>query len=551
MRKNVFAFSLLLIISALASSSFSFDKAYLRWQNQKPSIDSIVINGNANISTSEIKSRMYAKESSFFRRLKNDRRSYLQRETIGRDTLEIKYLYYTNGYLGIQIREDGLPFGKDSTAMLWVNIAEGRQFVFGDIKVSGDFKESFRSNLSKIAHRLKFGKPANPLLIRQHEFEMKSYLANNGYPYATITTAIDTITSPPNAHIAYTILTDSLVRFGQVTLEAMKHYPPQVAFRELKLREGDIYKRDKIIQSQKRLYESGYFTYAQLSTLDTNGNRLNPNFQLRLKERKPYFTSVTTGAGQSEFKDLIWDFSFGIGKRNFRPIPMSFWGSHRINLSADYSFTLGSNTRLFTHRYRLRYTLPWFFNIRMPVSFTGEWEPPLKFEAQDFTIRRYAFSISSRKWFGDEIRIDYGMEYENIKITDVNVEDINLIKQEEGISVRRQVYTSFRFDSRDHIFLPTKGSLSELSVELFGGILGGDDNFYRVKGSWATYQKVWPGWILATRIKGGLAREFGASPNVPSAIFPLATLGEQVENHSIFEYHPVFQKFPPMAVDIF
>lgn len=510
----VIVISIILII--LSGSVYSIDKSYLRWRNQKPQIDSISINGNQAFTKSEIKDRMYSREYSWWRdNIKNERSIRLQRESIGRDTLEIKYLYYTNGYLNVQVREEIVPLVSydSASAMVWVNISEGQQFLFGKKTVNGDYTSEFYTNLYKIAQKLKEGVPANPLEIKMAEFEMKTYLANNGYPYAKISSTVDTTSNPPYTDIAFTLNTDSLVRFGEVRIEGDKYYPDAVAMRELKVKEGEIYKRKEIIESQKRLYESGYYSFAQLSPANGASNRLNPDFTLKLRERKPYFTSVKAGAGQSEFKDLIWDLSFSLGKRNISFLPK--W-AHRVNLEADYSFVFGSDARLFTHLYTLNYTMPWFLGIRMPVTLSGEWEPPLKFEAQDFKIRRWAFAVSTRKYFGKEFRVNVGLEYENIKITDVNVEDIDLIKKEEGISVRRKVYTSFRYDSRNNIFIPQRGALADFSAEYFGGLLGGDDNFYRFKASWSTYQIVWPGWTYAIRMKGGYTRQFGESGSVPS-----------------------------------
>ena len=82
-----------------------------------------------------------------------------------------------------------------------------------------------------------------------------------------------------------------------------------------------------------------------------------------------------------------WDFSIDLGKRNI-------FGSRRLSLKADYSFSVGDNSRMVTHRYRLRYTEPWLFGIRMPLLLTGEYEPPLKFEIQDFRIRSWSISAS-------------------------------------------------------------------------------------------------------------------------------------------------------------
>jgi outer membrane protein assembly factor BamA len=309
-----------------------------------PRIDSIVINGNEQISDGDIKGRMYSRTSNIWFNIKKDRRSRLQRETLERDTLEIKYLYLTSGFLGVQIHEDFNIFGEDSSVMIWVNVHEGTKYQFGNTKLSGDYQNQFEGKLNKIKTMIKKDKPANLFIIRQVVFEMKTYMANQGYPYAFVSFEIDTVSARPQANLTFNIKADSLVKFGQVDIEGIENYPDYVAQRELKIKPGATYSRQTIIESQRRLFESGYFTFVQLDQNKEGGDRLNPDFNLKIRERKPRFVSFMTGAGQSEVKDLIWDFSFGGGQRNFM-------GSRRISMNADYSFSLGSDIRLIVQRY--------------------------------------------------------------------------------------------------------------------------------------------------------------------------------------------------------
>lgn len=506
-------FLLLLFICFFASESHAVDKAKLRWMRKKPPIDSIVINGAEQISKGEIKGRMYSRKRNFFRELKKDRRIRLQRETLNRDTLEIKYLYMTKGFLAVRVNETFYILPEDSSAMVWVNIHEGRKFVYGNKSLYGTYDKTFQGSLAKIMNRLEDGKPANPIKIQQVVFDMKTEFANRGYPYAKVDYTVDTSTSSSVADIVFNVKSDSLVHFGKVNIEGMKNYPINVGRRELKVKEGSIYRRKDIIDSQKRLFESGYFTFSQLNQVEPIKDRLKPDFTLKVVERKKWFTTITAGAGQSEFKDLIWDFNFGIGKRdvNFTKLKTSH-GSHRISAYADYSFTIPFE--LFTHRYRLRYTTPWTFGIRMPLSLTLGWEPKIQSQLGDYKIRQWNFSAITQKWYGSQIYTTAGLEYDNVKYSDFG-EGVDSVDVLNNISIRRKLFMTFRMDSRDNIFIPRVGQLTYINAEINGGFLGGEDSFYKIEGAWSTYQPVWPGWIYAVRLKGGIAKPFGDSQVVP------------------------------------
>jgi outer membrane protein insertion porin family len=220
------------------------------------------------------------------------------------------------------------------------------------------------------------------------------------------------------------------------------------------------------------------------------------------------YIDFETGAAQSKVRDLEWDVTTGFGKRNLL-------GTRKIDLIADFAFGLGRDARLINNEYKLRFTEPWFLGIRMPMILTGTFQPALKDPVQAYTIQRWSVSGETIKNFGDEVRTRMGVEYQQVDISGVPVEEIPALKEAEGISVRRKAYLEFRMDSRDHIFIPTRGARITLSAEYFGGILGGDDSFTRYGASWSTYQIVWPGWISATRLESGLAEPFGKSTVVP------------------------------------
>ncbi len=508
MRRCFAALAVGLVLVSLNSTVSGMERGMLRWIRSKPPIDSIVISGNNFFKASEIKKQLYSRQRSLWSMIKGDRRTRIQRESYGRDTLEIKYLYLTKGFLGVQVREH-FEVLQDSAALINVIVEEGRQFHYGTKKITGSFEKRFAPDLEKIATRLKESKPINLFDLHDATFDMKTILANNGYPYAEVSFEIDTSSSQSSTPVAFNITADSLVRFGDVAIEGFKKYPEYTAKRELKVKSGEIYRRNDIIDSQRRLLESGYFSTIRLSRTNEATDRLKPDFVLRVRERKPIFVTVKTGAGQSEVRDLTWDFSTGFGKRNFL-------GSRRYDLLAELSFSLGRKARLLNHSYRLRFTEPWLAGIRMPLSLTGKYAPDIKHAVQEYRIETWSLSASTAKKFGREIKTSLGLEYESVNIFGVPEDQVELKKEEEDISVRRKLYLIFRRDSRNNIFIPRRGSLSDISIEYFGGVLGGDDHFYKLQASWSSYQMIWPGWISATRFRIERAKPFGESESVPT-----------------------------------
>jgi len=499
---------LLLLLSLGDPAAGAVDKTLLRWAMTSPRIDSIAIDGNRSFNRDEIVGRLYSRTHSFWGALRSDRRTSVQRETLGRDTLEVKYLYLSNGFLGVRVMHSYEPLPPDSNALVRIRIDEGRQFRYGEKKVAGEFSAEHRERIERAVSYLRAGRPINPFAVKETETAIKTYFANRGYPYARIESSIDTSGRAESCPISFSVKSDSLVHFGDVAVEGAAYYPEYVGRRELKVKPGAVYRRQDILESQQRLFESGYFTTFQLSPVPNTADRLHPDFLLRVRERSPWYVTFRTGAGQNELRDLVWDISGGLGKRNFI-------GSRKLETTADYSIETSRPQRLLVHRYRLKFTEPWFLGTRTKLYLTGEYQPRLRDAVRTFDKEALSLSGTLSRWYGRQVRIDFGLEYQNVNITGVPEDEIPLVKEQEGISVRRKLFLTFRRDTRDNLFVPRSGAVTELSGEYFGGFLQGDENFFKVLASWSRYQVVWPGWVWATRIRGAWAEAFAETKSVP------------------------------------
>jgi len=507
----------LLALLTLASTAAGqrAEKAVLNWARTSPAIKAIDLQGNSYFSEGKIKSHLYSRPRTLWLAIKGDRRSRVQRETRQRDTLEIKYLYLTNGFLNVRVDHSYRPRLPDSTAIVQIRIDEGPQYHFGGTSLHGSYERQFGSRLQSILSKLVPGTPINLFQLKDTEAAIKAFLANRGYPYARIGYDVDSTSRPDSCHVSFTVDSDSLVHFGDVTVEVANpksdgaaRYPEYASLRELKIKPGAVYRRDDILESQRRLFESGYFTTFQLSRSEAAADRLNPDFQLRLTERKSTYLTFRIGAAQSEVRDLVWDLSGGAGQRNV-------WGSRTIEGSSDFSFSVGKEIRLLDNRIRAKFMEPWFVRQRIRMTLAAEWKPRIKDPVKDFDKESWAVSAAWSKWFGRKIRGNLGLEYQKVKLSDIPDWEIPIVKEQEGISARRKIYLTVRRDSRDDLFIPKRGSLTDFSGDFFGGFLRGDADFVKLQASWSRYRRVWPGWISASRLRGALAREFGKTTTVP------------------------------------
>jgi outer membrane protein insertion porin family len=511
--KLIFCLTALIIMAYSAGLSHPLDDQTLnRWLKKKPVIDSITVVGNKTFSKSKIKNLMFSRKGSILRTIKSDRRRRVQRETMLRDTSEVKYLYLSTGFLGVKLKEDFIPIKNDSVALVRMAVEEGRRFYYGKVDIVGSFEARFKRELNDVLSRFHESAPVNFFALKQAVYDCKSVLANNGYPYAIADFTIDTFPDNNRTDVVYTVVADSLVHFGQLHITGAENFDTALVSREMTFRAGDIYRRKDIIESQKHILGTGNYLTLQLysSTQDSAHavNRLNPDFILNLKEKKPRYLSIKTGAGQNPYKDLIWSNSIAWGKRNI-------FRSRKIELSINTEFVVFTEWRLLLHNYQLKLTEPWFVGFRMPLTAIAQIEPGVRSVVQPYRIQSWSISLETTKELKEKFTNTTGLEYKSVNIYGLSLADQEKLRQEKGIFIRQKLYNTIIRDSRDHPFMPRRGSLVSMQLEYAGGFLGGDESFFLSETSWSRYQKIWPGWISATRLKFGYVTSFGRSKEVP------------------------------------
>jgi outer membrane protein insertion porin family len=489
---------------------------YNSWLAKKPYISKINIEGNTFFSDSKIRSHLFSRKNSFWQSLKSGSRNRVLRYSANRDTMEVKYLYLLEGFLGVSVDERFDISPKDSSAIITLTIDEGNRFLVGSVELEISEGLPFYNDLRHTANRMKPGEAVNPIKLKEIVFDLKTIYANNGYPYAVVEESIDGSLGPSSTTIKIKAVEGDLVRFGDLQVGNLNYYSSDLARREVAFKKGELYSREKIIESQKRLYSTGYFNSINLDIsreengyTDSSGEQYTtPDFVFSAIERKPHFVTIKTGASQDSLQDLTWDLSTSLGKRNFLK-------SRRLELAVKYRFIIFTQWRTLYHRYLLRVTEPWLLGLRMPLAVTALFEPGVRSQLQPYRIQTWSISLSTRKEWSEQLFAVFTGRYEEVDIFGIVQEDEYKFRFEQGISIRRKIDMTLIRDTRLDKFLPRSGSFTTFYAQYVGGFLGGDDSFVKLEFSWAKYRWVIGRAVYASRIKTGWVKEFGRSHQVP------------------------------------
>jgi outer membrane protein insertion porin family len=476
-------------------------------------IDRIEIEGNAFFSSGKIKDQMALKENRWFNIFKKRRFS---RKKAVRDQFAIDSLYHVTGFLEAECKIERVE-KENNRVMVTVRIKEGVQTKFSKISVSGGLAE-FEKRVRKEMKILKVGGPFNRVKLNEVAFNIKTIYANNGYPYADIQMFLTMSEDKRQAEVIFKINEDKKVFFGEVFCKGLKRTKERVAKRELTIKKGEVYSRVKIIDSEQRVFSSGLFNYISLDARDAQKKPQNPDFILRVVERKSNYTGIKMELAQNpqtpnSAEYLTVDFTGEWGNRNLAGT------SRKIGLSAYWSYKIMPKIEKLSNRFTLGYIEPWFLRTRTLLNLDFYYEPGVKSFLQEYRIESFGGNINFSREYKRYTKIWLTYSYQQVNIYDIPPDTLETYKEEQGINVRRKIILSGEKDTRDNIFIPLKGSFTQVHTEYVGGFLGGDNNFFKLVLSWSRYNRLSKRNILnvlATRLKFGYIDGLSHKDYVPT-----------------------------------
>ncbi|UCB51751.1 MAG: outer membrane protein assembly factor BamA [Candidatus Zixiibacteriota bacterium] len=482
-----------------------------------PIIEKIVVEGNSNFSDGKIKDQMSLKENRWYTLFKKRRFSSKKAEL---DEASLDSLYHVNGFLAAE-SEIRAEETKEDSCVVKVTISEGYQTRLGNVRLEGGLPQ-FEEETRKEMRPLKSGEPFNWTKLYDVRFSIGTIYANNGYPYAVVQILTSEGESGDRLDVTLKISAQKKVFFGNVTYEGLKLTRQNVARRELTVKEGEVYSREKIMDSRQRLYSTRLFNYITLKAKDVEQKPDKPDFVLRVVEKKPYYVGGRVEVAQSKppegetERELTLDFTGEWGNRNIAGT------SRKIGLAAYYSFTIEpeiNEIKRLSNRFSLRGVEPWFLGTRTVLDVDLYYEPGVRSVVQEYRIESYGGDLNFSREFTRYTKAWLTGSYEQVNIYSIPPEEEETYREEQRINVRRKIIFSGEKDSRGNIFIPLDGSFTQIFAELVGGFLGGDNHFFKTWFSWARYNNLSKRKklnVLATRIRLGYSEGLSRLDLVPS-----------------------------------
>ncbi len=454
-------------------------------EGEQVKVKRITIIGNSVLSDRKIKRLMKTKEKGVFSFITG---SGTFNEYVFEDDLSgiIRY-YLDHGYIKADITDYRVLLSEDKRWFyITMAIDEGAQYRVGKIDVSGDMIFSREEILEKF--KFSTGDTFSRRQLHKTISALTTLYGDRGYANAEFNPVTHIDDERKTIDITLKISMNVPVYVERIEISGNIRTRDKVIRRELEFSEGDLYSASALRMSRNNLRRLGYFEEVRIERSE-GSTRDRIRIHVKVKERPTGM--ITFGMGYSSVDKVIVMTS--ISQANFMGTGI------KLNLSGNISAT--------SSRYMISFTEPWLFDKPYMGGFdlynTYRDYPDFSMD-KNGGVLRFGFPIYKRITTG---YLTY--RYEKVEITDVAETTSTIIKEQEGVSTVSSVKALLRHDSRDDFFFPTEGTVATASVEVAGGIVGGNTNYAKYEASAGRYFPMPKETTLMTRLTIGYVHSFG------------------------------------------
>jgi outer membrane protein insertion porin family len=308
------------------------------------------------------------------------KKSYFDRTRFDADLKRIQAFYADRGFPDARVTGFDVKLNdKQDEVDLIVTIAEGEPVVVKAIEFSG-FEAIPPGHLDDLKKRvpLKVGQPRDrQLVVSAHEMAVNE-LKDHGFPYGKVTTGEDDGTTGKAAVLTFTAEPGLLAHFGKIEVVGNKSVDEHIIRRQLTFKPGELYQRNLVQDSQRRLYGLELFQFANVETLNPDqqsaGSKQSDADQQSASSQQPDsaqpFDQVPVRVTVAEGNHQRVNFGVGYGTEEKARVDAEY---HHVNFLGG-ARTAGVHVRWSSldRGIRLDLNQPYFFRPHLSLGVEGQ-----------------------------------------------------------------------------------------------------------------------------------------------------------------------------------
>ena len=425
-------------------------------------INEINIYGNIAIRDGKIKRLLKSKSSGLFRG------GHLKEKLLDADVDRITTFYEKKGFIDIRVAYE-VEYLQKGVVDVNISIEEGIRYTVGDVILYGNNIISDKE-IGRIMRRIEEDGIFSREKLKMDIADIRTLYFDRGYIFAKVDDSTSLDGNEGRIDVKIDIEEGGLAYINKVQIQGNIRTQDIVIRRELRLYPGDRFDGSKLRRSKERLSNLGYFEDISFDIGDTSTYD-RKNLLVQVKEGNT--GNFSFGGGFSTVDRVVGFVE--IEQRNF---DVANWPTF---VGAGQNLKLRAETGSSKNNVVFSFTEPWVFD--RPISFGFDLYSRSRDRGSDtgyaYDETRTGGSVRLSKQFGEYTRSGISYKLEEIDILNFGVGVSSAIRAEEGKNTVSILGFNYSYDRRDNIFSPRKGYFLSTGINLAGGILGGDKNFFR------------------------------------------------------------------------
>ncbi len=468
------------------------------------------------------------------------RRTYLDKDTLELDAWRIEAWYANHGYFDAVVQGWEVRTTRSGRPMLWWDPP-------ARVKIVGDVDPGAPTIIQKVEYKGmdRLGGPLLSALKAQVPLQaegvlvagdlaaaediVREQLFERGFAFAKVKAAAEVDAAAHSATVLVEAELGPTCKFGPVTIShlgstKLERVPDALIRAELEVEEGKPYRVSDISTTQRRLFGLGVFSVVNVIPMldQAEGDRV----PVRIELGRSKYRQLRTGAGlllESGKQDVHVSADFqhvNLFNRLLR-LDLQNQVGYTTLVQIDQVTEDGLDEVLSTSGPTVVSDLV----LSLPHWPIRAWRAASSFSFELGVEQGYRFatpqwSPSLSGQLSDRITLTGSYQLQLFQYLDLALEESEFRRTPLGLDFReRYLLTTLRqqltYDSRDDLFVPTRGRYGLYELTEAGRWLGGDFNFVRLKGDQRFYfslRRVLPDGLrgaLALRLNGGFIQPYG------------------------------------------
>jgi len=431
----------------------------------KVKIDHVSFAGNTTVKRGELMKVVKTKPKGLMN-IFSSTAGKLDSELLQDDVRAITDLYQEKGYLQVDVRKPTVT-RSGSKVDVTFNIVEGGVFHVGKVSVSG--ARVFAADEITQKLKLKPGAIYSPQALAADKKTIGDIYGAKGYlDLVAIATA-----SPGGAgtvDVSFRIEEGVQYYVDKVNIAGNTRTKDKVIRRELALAPGDLFNTVRMDASKARLDNLRYFSRTELRPaeplISVPGRR-----DLNVDVAETQTGNFSFGAGFSSIDNLLGYVELTQGNFDILNWPNLTGGGQKFRTRIQYGTTRKD--------FIISLTEPYFLDRKLSLG-SELYYRDASYTSAVYNEKRYGGDIFLRKPLNEftALRLEYKLEEIQLHNFSSTLPLTSEFYKDANSVLKSQITAGLTYDSRNRVYLPSKGWRVDAQVYLAGGFIGGDESIY-------------------------------------------------------------------------